>query len=294
MIVIINTEVNSMEIKKVGVIGSGSMGAGIAYVAALSKYDVKVFWRREVTRDECIATINWNREKNVTKGVLTQEESDALMSRIEYANTYDEFVDCDLVIESIVEIEDVKVDLIGKLDQILAKDAIIATNTSSFSITGLANACTRQDKFVGTHFFYPVPVMRLLEIIRGFHTSDETVAIIQDVAKRMNKTSVLVKRDSPGFLVNRLMLVQFKEAITLLEQGVASAEDIDIALELGLNHRMGPFALMDATGVDIADYVMSSFHEQLGENFRPPQLLKRMARAGMHGKKSGRGWFDYT
>jgi len=282
-----------MEIKTIGVVGSGSMGSGIAFIAAQNNFNVKVYWRREVTRDECIATINWNRDKGVKKGAMTQEESDSLMSRIEFINTYEGFANCDLVIESIVEIEDVKIELFRKLDQILAKDAIIATNTSSFSITSLANATMRQDKFVGTHFFYPVPVMKLVEIVRGYHTSDETIARMQDFVKRINKTSVLVQRDSPGFLVNRLMIIQFREAIKLLEEGVASVEDIDTALELGLNHRMGPFTLMDATGVDIADYVMSSFHMQLGEDFRPPQLLKRMARAGMNGMKSGRGWYDY-
>ncbi len=282
-----------MEIKTIGIVGSGAMGTGIAYVSAQSKYNVKVYWRRESTRDQSIAIINKTRNKGVERGKITQEESDELFKRIEFVHELESFADCELVIESVVENQDIKNDIMKKLDVILAKDAIIATNTSSFSITALANVTSRPDKFIGMHFFNPVYAMKLVEIIRGFHTSDETVEIIQGVVERMKKTSIVVKRDTPGFVVNRLFMAQVREAIKILEEGIAGVRDIDKGLTLGLNHPMGPFTLMDATGVDIAYFVLCHLREELGDAYMPPQLLKSMVEAGCLGQKSGQGFYDH-
>jgi 3-hydroxybutyryl-CoA dehydrogenase len=282
-----------MEIKKIGIVGSGAMGTGIAYAIAQNDMNAKIYWRSGATRDRSIAFINESRAKAVAKGKMTQPESDELLSKIEYIHEMEKFKDCQLVIESVIEKEDIKKDILNQLSEILTRDAIIATNTSSMSITALSRAVSEPERFIGMHFFNPVYAMKLVEIIRGLHTSDDTVEIIGDMVEKMSKTPVVVQRDTPGFIVNRLFMAQVREAIKILEEGIANVRDIDTALELGLNHPMGPFRLMDATGVDIAYYVLDHFRQEMGDAYLPPQLLKRMVEGGYLGKKSGRGFYDY-
>jgi len=284
-----------MEVKKIGVLGAGTMGGGIAHLAAQSGYDVILSDVDLVFVEKALGRIGSFLNKAVEKGKMTAEQKDEVLGRITPTTGVESFGDVDVVIEAVIEDLQVKKDMFSKLDQICKPEAYLATNTSSMSITLIAAATKREEKVAGMHFFNPAPVMRLVEVIRGYNTSDETVKVISEVAVKMGKTPVEVKKDSPGFIVNRVMMAQFIEAIKLYEEGVASLEDIDIAVKLGLNYPMGPFTLQDFGGLDIAYHVANYFYEEFKDiRWNPPQAMKALIRAGRLGRKTGSGWFDYN
>ena len=283
-----------MNIQMIGVLGAGAMGTGIAHVAALNGFQVKIFDEFANAAEKSRATIVKLSTAAVEKGKQTAADQEAMLQRVHYATDIRDLAECRLVIEAVVEVLDVKLGLFKQLDEILAEDAIIASNTSSMSITALAAVTRRPEKIAGMHFFNPAQVMKLVEVIRGYHTSDETVRILKQVSEKLGKTSIEVKRDTPGFVVNRLLLPQMREAVKILEEGVASIEDIDIALKLGLNHPMGTFALQDLTGIDICHNVLEYFKGEMGDQYAPPLLMKQMVKAGKLGRKTGGGWYDYS
>lgn len=283
-----------MKIERIGVVGAGAMGTGIAHVAAQAGFQVVVYDEYAAAKEKSRQTIEKLSSASVEKGKQTAEDRQAMLERLKYSEDLRGLSACDLVIEAIIEVFDVKAALLKQLNEILPHDVIVATNTSTMSITALAAATNRPDKFAGVHFFNPAQVMKLVEVIRGYHSSDETIATLRATVEKMGKVVVEVKKDTPGFIVNRLMLPQVREAIKLVEEGVASFEDIDVAMKLGLNHPMGPFTLQDFTGVDIFYLAMDYLSKEMGEAYAPPLLLKRMVQAGNIGKKSGRGWYDYS
>lgn len=283
-----------MEIKKIGVIGAGAMGTGIAHVAAQNGFAVTLCDLAEEVLAKSKSSISKVFDKSIAKGRSTEEAKDKTLNNIKFTTDLNEVADVDLVIEAVVEKLDVKMNLFSKLDNICSPKTILTSNTSTMSITKLATATKRVDKFAGAHFFNPAPVMRLVEIIRGYYTSDETVEALMKFVKSLNKEGIEVKKDTPGFVVNRLMLPQFREALLVYEEGVASIEDIDKAMTLGLNHPMGPFTLMDFTGIDISYDSLVYLYEQFAEShWAPPAALKRMIDAGRLGKKTKAGWYNY-
>ncbi len=283
-----------MEIKKVGVLGAGAMGSGIVQVAAQAGYEVILCDMDMAFIDKGVAGINKALSRNVEKGKMEQAAKDMIMGRITKTINKQDFADADCVIEVIVEDANIKKAVLAELDGIMKPDAILATNTSSISISLLAGATKRGDKFVGMHFFNPVPLMRLCEIIRGYATSDETVKVATELAQAFGKTTVEVKKDTPGFIVNRVMMPQFLEAIRLVETGVATPADIDTAVKMGLNYPMGPFELMDFTGIDISKLVLDVFFDETKDQYwAPPYTLKAIVSSGKLGKKTGEGWYSY-
>ncbi|MCL6477447.1 MAG: 3-hydroxyacyl-CoA dehydrogenase family protein [Peptococcaceae bacterium] len=283
-----------MEIKKIAVLGAGSMGGGIAQVAAQSGYDVILSDIDRVYVDRAIDRMDKFLSKSIEKGKMTAEQKDAVLGRIVPATGVDSFADADFVIEAIIEDLDMKKEAFAKLDQVCKPETYLTTNTSSMSITLIAAATKRPDKVAGMHFFNPPPLMRLVEVIRGYYTSDETVRVVSDVAAKMGKTTVEVKKDSPGFIVNRIFMAQLIEAMRLLEEGVADIKDIDTAVKLGLNYPMGPFEIQDFAGVEIGYHVANYFCEEFKDmRWNPPQVMKALIRAGRLGRKTGAGWYDY-
>lgn len=284
-----------MEVKKIAVLGAGAMGGGIAQVAAAAGFEVVLSDVDKAIVDRALTRMNDFLAKSVEKGKMTAEQKEAVFSRISAATGIgDAFAGADLVIEAIIEDLQAKKEAFAKLDAVCKPEAFLATNTSSMSITVIAAATKRPEKVAGMHFFNPPPIMKLVEIIRGYATSDETVAVLSAVAQKMGKTTVEVKKDSPGFIVNRILLAQFIEAIRLLEEGVATVEDIDTAVKLGLNYPMGPFELQDFTGVDIGYHVANYFCEEFKDiRWNPPLALKTLIRAGRLGRKTGAGWYTY-
>jgi 3-hydroxybutyryl-CoA dehydrogenase len=285
-----------MEIKTIGVLGAGVMGNGIAQVAAQAGYNVIMRDIEDRFVQGGIKNIDKFLSKSVEKGKMTAEQKDGIMGKIKGTTDIGAMKDADLVIEVIIEVMDVKKKVFAELDTIVKPDVILASNTSSMSITEIAAATKRPDKVIGMHFFNPVPLMKLVEVIRGISTSDETTATILDITKKLGKEPVEVKVDVPGFLANRLMIAVAIEAIKLYEQGIASKEDIDKAAKLGLNYPMGPFELMDLTGIDINYHVMDYFYKELPKENKwdPPLFIKNMVRAGLLGRKTGKGWYDYS
>ena len=284
-----------MEIKKIGILGAGAMGGGIAHVAAQAGYDVILSDVDLAYVDRAVARMDSFLAKNVQKGKMSPEEKDAFLGRITRTTGVDAFADADFVVEAIIENLDMKKDAFARLDAVCKPQARLVTNTSSMSITQIAAATKRPAQVAGMHFFNPPPLMRLVEVIRGYYTSDETVRVVSETAVKMGKTPVEVKKDSPGFIVNRILMAQFIEAIRLLEEGVASIEDIDAAVKLGLNYPMGPFELQDYAGVDIGYHVANYFCEEFQDmRWNPPLALKALIRAGRLGKKTGAGWYDHS
>ncbi|MCX7966758.1 MAG: 3-hydroxyacyl-CoA dehydrogenase NAD-binding domain-containing protein [Syntrophorhabdaceae bacterium] len=285
-----------MEIKTIGVIGAGVMGNGIAQVAAMAGYNVIMRDIEDRFVEGGLKNIDKFLSKTVEKGKMTPEQKSEIMGRIKGTTDMGLLKDADFVVEVVVEVMDVKKKVFAELDEITRKDVILSTNTSSMSITEIATATKRPDKVVGMHFFNPVPLMRLVEVIRGMQTSDETVATTIELSKKFGKEPVEVKADVPGFLVNRLMIASAIEAIKLYEYGIASKEDIDKAAKLGLNYPMGPFELMDLTGLDINYHVMDYFYKELPKELKwdPPVTIKNMVKAGLLGRKTGKGWYDYS
>jgi 3-hydroxybutyryl-CoA dehydrogenase len=280
--------------RKVGIVGAGTMGSGIAQLAAESGFDV-ILW----DMNESFVNNGYNRiasqlERRVERGKLTAEQKDEILARIRKVTDLQELKDVEAVIEAVVEVMDVKKDIFSKLDEIVGPETILATNTSSLSITVIAEATKRPDRVAGMHFFNPAPVMKLVEVVRGYKTSDDTVEKLKQLARDFNKEPIEVKKDYPGFIVNRIMMPHLLEAIRLYEDGVASIEDIDKAVKLGLNYPMGPFELNDFGGNDICLYVADYFYEEFkSERWAAPQTLRRMVRAGKLGRKTGSGWYDY-
>jgi len=285
-----------MVVKTIGVVGAGTMGNGIAQVAAAAGYNVIMSDIEDRFVQNGIKNVDKFLAKSVEKGKMGADEKNAIMGRIKGTTKIEDMKDADVVVEVILEKMDLKKQVFKQLDEITSKDAILATNTSSMSVTEIATATGRPDKVVGMHFFNPVPLMRLVEVIRGLRTSDETVATTLDLSKKLGKEPVEVKVDVPGFLANRLMIAVAIEAIKLYEQGIASKEDVDKAAKLGLNYPMGPFELMDLTGIDINYHVMEYFHQELPKELKwdPPLTIKNMVKAGLLGRKTGAGWYNYN
>jgi 3-hydroxybutyryl-CoA dehydrogenase len=279
---------------KIGVLGTGTMGAGIIQVLAQNGYEVYMRARRQTSVDGGMAKIEKNLSKMVAKEKITEDQKAEIMGRIHGSTDIEIVKDVDLVIEAALEEMESKKALLAQLDELVRDDVIIATNTSSLSITELASATKRPDKIIGMHFFNPVPVMKLVEIIKGLGTSEETKETILELAKALGKTPVEVE-EAPGFVVNRILIPMINEAVGILADGVADAEGIDNAMKLGANHPMGPLALGDLIGLDVCLAIMNVLYEEFGDpKYRPHPLLKKMVRAGKLGMKSGEGFFKYN
>jgi 3-hydroxybutyryl-CoA dehydrogenase len=284
-----------MDIKTIGVLGAGSMGNGIAQVAAQSGYNVIMRDIEDKFVDRALKGIDKFLSKSVEKGKITADDKNTTLGRIKGTTKMEDLKDADFVVEVVLEDMELKKKVFKELDELTRKDVILATNTSSMSITEIATATNRQDKVVGMHFFNPVPLMRLVEVIRGYYTSDDTITVAMDLARKFKKEPIEVKKDIPCFVVNRLMMPHFIEAIWLLQEGIASPEDIDKAAKLGLNYPMGPFELMDLTGIDIAYHVAEYLHKEMNKELKwvSPRLMKDMVKANRLGMKTGGGWYDY-
>ncbi|MEW6669635.1 MAG: 3-hydroxyacyl-CoA dehydrogenase NAD-binding domain-containing protein [Thermodesulfobacteriota bacterium] len=284
-----------MEVKKLGVVGAGTMGNGIAQVAAQIGCDVVMRDIEDSFVQRGLSSIDKFLMKSVEKGKIEEADKEAIMGRIKGTTKMADLKDVDFVVEAVIENLDLKKQVFKELDELCRPEVILSSNTSSMSITEIAAATKRPDKVCGVHFFNPVPLMKLVEIIRGFATSDATVATATELAKRMGKVTVEVKKDSPGFIVNRCMMPHFIEAIKIVEEGVASIQDVDIAVKNGLNYPMGPFELMDLTGIDIAYFVTEYFYKELNKESKwsAPSLMKTMIRANRLGRKTAGGWYDY-
>ncbi|MBI4962068.1 MAG: 3-hydroxybutyryl-CoA dehydrogenase [Desulfomonile tiedjei] len=279
---------------KIGVIGAGLMGSGIAQVAAQTGFQVSLMDVEQRFVDKGLATIDKNLKRMIDKGKMEASEADAVRSRIKGTLSLGEAAsDVDVTIEAVIEKMDLKRSVYKELDGIAKPSTIFATNTSGLSITAMAAVTSRPDRFIGMHFFNPVPAMKLVEVIRGYGTSDETVKVIKTLAQKMGKTAIEVV-EAPGFVVNRILVPMINEAIFALQEGLASAAEIDEGMKLGANHPMGPLALADLVGLDTLLNVQQHLYEEFADpKYRPPTLLRKMVRAGHLGRKSGKGFYDY-
>ena len=282
-----------MKVNKIGIIGAGQMGHGIALVAAKAGFDVIL---RDIKDDyvkKGLSRIERFLDKSIEKGKMTADEKKKILSKVTGTTKLEEFRDVDLVIEAIFENVKVKKDLFKELDNICKKEAIFSSNTSTIPITDLASATKRPEHFIGMHFMNPVPIMKLVEVIRGLRTSDETSVIIKELAGKMGKVPVEVN-DGPGFISNRVLFSMINEAIFCLMDGTGTAESIDSVMKLGMNHPMGPLELADLIGLDVSLNIMNVLYEGFNDSkYRPCPLLKKMVQAGYLGRKSGRGFYDY-
>lgn len=279
--------------QSIGIIGAGTMGRGIAQVCASSGIDVTLCDLEQAQLDSAARAVEKGYARMVERDRMSAVDSQAALARLSLVTDMGALAGCDLTIEAATETPAVKLPLFAKIAEICGEDTILASNTSSISLTRIAAAVPRPERVIGMHFFNPVPVMQLLEIVRALQTSEETYASACAVADRLNKTHVTVS-DSPGFVVNRILLPMVNEAVQSLAEGLATAEEIDVAMRLGANHPMGPLALADLIGLDTCLYVMETLYEQFGDSkYRPAPLLRKMVDAKYLGRKTGRGFFTY-
>jgi len=282
-----------MDIRKVGVVGAGTMGNGIAQVFAANGYQVVVVDVDQAFIDRATAAMKRSLGKMVEKAKITQDAMNATLSKVKTSLDYNDLSDCELVVEAALEVVSVKKVIFGNLDKICPAGAILASNTSTISITEIAAATKRAQKVIGMHFMNPVPLMQLVEVVKGLATDDATLTTIVELAKGLGKTPVVVN-DSPGFVSNRVLLPMINEAIFALESGVATAQAIDDVMKLGMNHPMGPLALADLIGLDICLSILEVLHRDLGDpKYRACPLLKRMVAAGYLGRKTKHGFYQY-
>ena len=282
-----------MDVKRIGVVGAGTMGRGIAQVCAASGFDVVMCDVSAETAAAGLASIGKQLARAVEKERMSPAEKDALLSRIETVTGIEAMAGVDVCIEAATENPDVKLELFRALESVCREDAILASNTSSISLTKIAGACSRPERVIGMHFFNPVPLMKLVELIRALQTSDATFEAAQALADRLGKTAVAVA-DSPGFVVNRMLVPMINESVYALSEGLASAEEIDLAMQLGLSHPIGPLRLADLIGLDVCLDVMDVMYREFSDSkYRPCPLLRKMVDAGRLGRKSGRGFYEY-
>lgn len=283
-----------MSITTVGIVGAGTMGNGIAQVCAVKGIDVVMVDVAQAAVDKGLATVGKSLDRLLQKEKITEADKAAALARIKGSTSYDDLKGAQLVIEAATENHELKNKILKQLDELLAPEAIIATNTSSISITELAAVTSRPDKFVGMHFFNPVPLMALVEIIRGLQTSDATHDTVKALAEKLGKSPITVK-NAPGFVVNRILVPMINEAFFVLAEGLATPEDIDAGMKLGCNHPIGPLALADMIGLDVCLAVMEVYLKELGDSkYRPCTLLKEYVAAGRLGRKTGMGVYSYA
>ena len=283
-----------MEIKKVGVVGCGLMGSGITQVCAQSGYQVVVSEINGELLNKGLASINSRLSRDVEKGKLSQSDKESILNRIKGTTNTKDFADCDLMVEVAIENMDLKKKIFAELDKICPKQTILATNTSCISIIDIAMVTTRPDKVLGLHFFNPAPVMKLLEIVKTIATGDGTLETGKNFGRSLGKT-IVIAQDAPGFIVNRLMIPFLLNAIRMLDGGVATREDIDAGISLGLNHPMGPLTLADLIGLDTIYFISTVIYEEFKDpQYAPPPLIKKMVSAGWLGRKTGKGFYEYN
>ncbi len=283
-----------MALKNIGVIGAGTMGAGIAQVALMAGYNVTLLDIKEEFVDKGVKSINKNIQRLVEKEKITADQAGEALARLSKNVNYSALSDADIVFEVIIENMAIKKDLYKQLDEICKPETILCSNTSGLSITEMGSVTKRSDKVIGTHFFNPVPVMKLVEIIKGYDTSEETYALAKSVCESFGKTPISVE-EAPLFAVNRILVPMISEAVLVLEAGTASAEDIDTGMKLGANHPIGPLALADLIGLDVLVMVMDNLYTETQDSkYRTPTLLRKLVRAGHFGRKSGQGFYKYN